>query len=222
TSPEQSKPVPGVEPPQLYGTPRKWRAYVTTRRPNPRATCAGRPAWWRLGSGLGRNLGTYAPCGFVAGVASPWSGRTSASNRAMAKASSNMRRRIGRKRSDELPSMGAAVAECGRSLSGWSGVQHTPARDVSLERVERHRFRQVGAGWPKSPYFVFAACTRRSSSLGVAQLRAAMSSRKRRRPLPETSSSQGESSTPYPSATPPLWAPATRYASGADTAGQES
>ena len=76
---------------------------------------------------------------------------------------------MGRKESGEPPSMGATVAECGRSLSAWSGVQHTRAEAVSPGWVEGRRFRQVGAGWPKSLYFVCAAWTRARSCFTVGQ-----------------------------------------------------
>ena len=91
--------------------------------------------------------------------------------------------------------MGAAVAECGRSLSAWAGVQHTAAAVVSPERVQRERFQQIGAGWLESLYFVCAAHTRVRSCLRVGQPSSATASWKRMRPLAETSSSQGESST---------------------------
>jgi hypothetical protein len=39
------------------------------------------------------------------------------------------------------PSMGAAVAECGRSLSAWRAVHHTTTGRVSPVRVIQRNFR---------------------------------------------------------------------------------
>jgi hypothetical protein len=62
-------------------------------------------------------------------------------------ASNGMRTRIGRKETGELPSMGAAVAECGRSLSAWDAKLTTGGATLaSLDRVVDASFRQVGAG----------------------------------------------------------------------------
>ena len=83
---------------------------------------------------------------------------------------------MGRKETGELPSMGAAVAWCGRSLSAWRAVQHTAAERVSLEWVGWRSFPQVGAGLPKSLYFVCAARTRATSCFSVGQPLTARSS----------------------------------------------
>src|SRR5215471_1031720 len=76
----------------------------------------------------------------------------------------------------ELPSMGATVAECGRSLSAWSALQHRPNRPACPEWVSRRSFRQVGAGSPKSLYFACAALTCASNCCSVGQPLAARSS----------------------------------------------
>ena len=65
--------------------------------------------------------------------------------------------------------MGAAVAECGRSLSAWTALQHRATGLVSPVWINRRNFRQVGAGSPKSLYFVGATRTRVSSCFSVGQ-----------------------------------------------------
>ena len=66
----------------------------------------------------------------------------------------------------ELPSMGATVAECGRSLSAGSALQHRTTELVSPEWVSRHSFQQIDADSAKSLYFGARTCLRSCRSVG--------------------------------------------------------